>query len=107
LARAAKLGIKHLIFIEKERTGDWQTTKGITEILQREGNKDDIVAFLEDRNFPLDDVGREALAEQILSNPPGIGYLTISNALQWRLQYGRAINTAIQGTTIGVENLYD
>ena len=28
---------------------------------------------------------------------PKIGYLTISNALQWRLQYSRAINAAVQG----------
>ena len=31
------------------------------------------------------------LAEEVLANPPDIGYLTISNALQWRLQYRRAI----------------
>lgn len=32
------------------------------------------------------------MAEDILRNPPTIGYLTISNALQWRLQYGRVVN---------------
>ena len=31
------------------------------------------------------------LANQILDNPPNLGYLTISNALQWRLQYGRVV----------------
>jgi hypothetical protein len=31
------------------------------------------------------------MAEQILANPPKIGYLTISNALQWRLQYSRIV----------------
>jgi hypothetical protein len=31
------------------------------------------------------------MAKDILKNPPHIGYLTISNALQWRLQYGRVV----------------
>lgn len=29
-----------------------------------------------------------------MENPPQRGYLTISNALQWRLQYNRVINKA-------------
>lgn len=32
------------------------------------------------------------MAEQILKTPPQIGYLTISNALQWRLQYNRIVH---------------
>ena len=32
------------------------------------------------------------MAKDILDNPPEIGYLTISNALQWRLQYGRIMS---------------
>jgi len=36
----------------------------------------------------------EELANEILSNKPKIGYLTISNALQWRLQYQRVIDNA-------------
>jgi hypothetical protein len=31
------------------------------------------------------------MAEEILKKPPKVGYLTISNALQWRLQYGRIV----------------
>jgi hypothetical protein len=29
-----------------------------------------------------------------MKTPPALGYLTISNALQWRLQYSRAIEQA-------------
>lgn len=101
--RAAQLKFRHTIFIEMQRTGDYQTTYGLREILRRNGNKDDIVAFLEERNLPLDDAGRELLAERILQEPPMQGYLTVSNALQWRLQYGRAIG--VVGTIEGVENL--
>ncbi len=106
IEQAAKLHVQNVVFIEKERTGDWQSTQGITEILARNGNKDDIIAFLEDRNFPLDEIGREKLAERILQSPPKLGYLTISNALQWRLQYSRAINAAAQKVVVGVEDLY-
>src|SRR5207245_234350 len=102
--RAARLHIKNVIFIHKDRTGDWQSTRSILEIIQRDGNKDDIVAFLEDRHFPLDEIGRENLAKRLLLQQPALGYLTISNALQWRLQYGRAINAAAQGVVEGVEN---
>ena len=64
-----------------------------------------MVAFLEERNLPLDDVGREALAARILDKPTELGYLTVSNALQWRLQYGRLKDLASGGVTPGVENL--
>ena len=44
-------------------------------------------------------VGNMDLAEEIIANPPMQGYLTISNALQWRLQYKRVIelDNQIQG----------
>jgi hypothetical protein len=102
-SRAAQLNIRHAIFIDRIRTGDYQTTYGLRGILVRNGNKDDIVAFLEERNLPLDDVGRDRLADRILREPPEIGYLTVSNALQWRLQYGRAIGAV--GTIEGLEEL--
>lgn len=105
-SRAAQLRILNVIFIERERTADYQTTVGILGILQRNGNVDDVVAFLEERNLPLDELGRRTLAERILNESPKLGYLTISNALQWRLQYTRAIAFAVRGNTEGVENLY-
>lgn len=52
----------------------------------------------EDKNVPLDEVSRRQLAERIVDEVPEQGVLTISNALQWRLQYSRAISTAITGT---------
>lgn len=103
--RAAQLSFRHAVFVSRERTGDYQTTYGLREILRRDGNKDDVVAFLEERNLPLDEIGREALANRIIQEPPEIGYLTVSNALQWRLQYGRA--TGVAGTTEGVEDLLE
>jgi len=101
----AKMNFLYAIFVESSCTADFQTTKGINGILDRNGNKDDLIAFLEERNLPLDDIGRESLAKRILSEKPKIGYLTISNALQWRLQYTRVIELAGTGGTNGVENI--
>lgn len=44
------------------------------------------------------------IADEIFANPPIQGFLTISNALQWRLQYGRVIERA--GQEAGVVAVY-
>jgi hypothetical protein len=85
---SARLHILHVVFVDKRYTADWQMTTGIAAILDRQGNRDDLIAFFEERNLPLDEVGRITLAEQVLQERPSIGYLTVSNALQWCLQYG-------------------
>lgn len=91
-----KLNIQHTIFVTKRRTADFQTTMGIQQILRNRGNEDDLIAFMQDRFLPVDDVEARNLAEEILDAEPEIGYLTISNALQWRLQYMRVITEADQ-----------
>ena len=101
----AYLPFRHVLFIESTYTADHQTTKGIRDLLQRDANVDDLDGFLEDRNLPLDDVGRRQLAERIFETPPEQGVLTISNALQWRLQYGRAIQLSAQGGYPTVEDI--
>ena len=78
-------------YIDKARTADYQTTTGIRQIIENNGNADDIFAFLNDHKIPADEVTLMNMAKDILKNPPHIGYLTISNALQWRLQYGRVV----------------
>lgn len=98
--RTGRLNMQHTVFIDKNRTADFQTTRGIIDILNREGNKDDIIAFLGDRNLPVDEIGANQLADRILESAPKQGYLTISNALQWRLQYGRVIQQA--GNVLGI-----
>lgn len=64
-------------------------------------SKEDIIGFLEDRNIPGDEIIFNELAEEILKLTPEQGYLTISNALQWRLQYSRVIelNNTVDGVT--------
>lgn len=93
-ARTSRLDILHTIFINKERTGDFQMTRGLCNILDNEGNEEDIIAFFSEKNLPLDEIGAANLAKEVLESRPLQGYLTISNALQWRLQYKRAIDEA-------------
>ncbi len=92
--RTARLTMQHTIFVEKERTGDYQMTRGLREIIERNGNIDDLIGFMSDKNLPVDEIEATSIAEQLLREKPEQGYLTISNALQWRLQYGRVIAQA-------------
>jgi hypothetical protein len=94
--RTANLNILHTIYVSAERTADFQMTRGILSILENEGNKDDLIAFMYDRNLPVDEIEASNIADEILNNPPLQGFLTISNALQWRLQYSRVIERAGQ-----------
>ncbi|MEZ3160459.1 hypothetical protein AB1K54_07900 [Microbacterium sp. BWT-B31] len=104
--RAAFLDIKHVVYIDQARTGDYTLTSQIRSIVGqmsdgpfggRESVIEDLDALLEDKNIPLDEVSRRVLAERLVDDVPEQGVLTISNALQWRLAYGRAISTAVAG----------
>ena len=94
--RTATLSILNTIFVSAERTADFQMTRGIRSILENEGNADDLIAFILDRNLPVDEIEAANIVYEILLKPPLQGFLTISNALQWRLQYGRVIERAGQ-----------
>ena len=92
--RTGRLSMHHTIFVDRVRTADYQMARGLREIVEKDGNVDDLIAFMHDKNLPLDDIEARSIAEDILRNPPEQGYLTISNALQWRLQYTRVIAQA-------------
>lgn len=93
------LQFTHCTFIDKEKTADYTITKRLREMIYDGANKEDIIGFLQDKNVPGDEIVYNDLAEEILACPPKQGYLTISNALQWRLQYARviALNNSVQG----------
>jgi len=102
--KTGRLDIKHTIFIDKSKTADFQMTKGLKQIIENDGNEEDIIAFFTDRFLPIDEITASQIAKKILDNPLEIGYLTISNALQWRLQYKRVIEKA--GTIVGINRVY-
>lgn len=89
--KTANLNFLHTLYVHEDKTGDYQMTKGLRSILEKEGNKDDILAYLFDRNLPIDEIGADKIANEILEHKPEQGFLTVSNALQWRLQYARVI----------------
>ncbi|NQU40006.1 MAG: restriction endonuclease [Lentisphaerae bacterium] len=101
--KTGNLKILHTIFVDSSRTADFQTTSGLRRIVENSGNTDDVMAFIEERNLPVDDIQAHALAEEIVAAPPEVGFLTISNALQWRLQYSRVIEQA--GKINGVQRI--
>ncbi|MDJ1171741.1 restriction endonuclease [Roseofilum sp. BLCC_M154] len=92
--KTGQLKILNSVLVTGERTADYQTTRGIQQLLDNDANLDDLIAFFAERMLPLDDIQAQQLAEEIMHNPPDLGYLTISNALQWRLQYRRVIAEA-------------
>ncbi len=100
-SKSAKLEFVSCTFLEKSRTADYTTTFRLREMFNDGANKDDIMAYLLDKNIPADEITMEQIADKILSKAPEQGYLTISNALQWRLQYSRVVHLTeeIKGIT--------
>lgn len=101
--KTATLNFVSCSFISKERTGDYTTTYRLREMIKDRANVEDIVAYFNDRHIPADEMTLKNLAEQVLQNPPEQGYLTISNALQWRLQYQRIVS--LTGDIAGISKI--
>jgi len=97
--KTATLNFVSCTFVAKERTADYTTTFRLREMVKDKANEADIIAYLQDKNIPADEITLTQLAKQILKRPPEQGYLTISNALQWRLQYQRIfdLNENVKG----------
>jgi hypothetical protein len=98
-SQTATLNFVSCSFVDKVRTADYTTTFRLREMVNDKANEADIIAYLQDKNIPADEITLSNLAAQILKHPPAQGYLTISNALQWRLQYQRivALTDAVEG----------
>jgi len=105
--KTATLDFVSCSFISKERTADYTTTYRLREMVKDKANAEDIVAYLNDKNVPADEITLNQLAKQILKTTPVQGYLTISNALQWRLQYQRIVmlDKAVQGISKIIDNV--
>lgn len=105
VTKTANLDFVSCSFISKERTADYTTTFRLREMVKDNANLEDIVAYLNDKNIPADEITINQLADQIINNPPEQGYLTISNALQWRLQYQRIVT--LIGNVDGINKIVD
>jgi hypothetical protein len=78
-SKTAGLEIERAVFIDKTRTADFSATKALIDILDREGNKDDIVAFILDRHLVTDEIGVNQLADMILAAPLKQGWFNALN----------------------------
>ena len=70
-------------------------------MLSRDGNHDDIVAFLSDRNLPGDEIVYNALADEIMQTPPMLGYLTSSLE-----RYTPPLHSRIAGLDVVVSGIH-
>ena len=95
------LRFTHSAFVDSKRTSDYTTTKRLREMLEDGADKEDIIGFLHDKGIPGDEIVYNDIADEILLHKPDQGYLSISNALQWRLHYTRVIglNNSVSGVT--------
>lgn len=91
-------------FVDAEHTGDYRLSKYVINALAEGSYEDEIFAIFEDMKLPGDEIVYNQLVEEVMQHAPEQGYLTISNALQWRAQYRRVIDVA--GTVEGVEKIY-
>lgn len=92
----ARLEILRCCYVPKELTGDYSTTRLARELrdkyLRKEIGVDAIIGRLEEKLgiTEVEDLNvTPGIVQRIIDNPPAPGVLTISFALQWRLQYGR------------------
>lgn len=90
--QTANLDFVSCSFVSKERTADFITTSILNDMKKVGANVEDIISFLTGIKIPADKITLKQIAELILSSEIMVGYLTISNALQWRLQYKRIVN---------------
>lgn len=110
--KTAVLKMVSTVFVEKDQTADYTMTAGILKIVADgkadgdsiEVTKQELMAHMEARALTSDEHELRALADAIIEKLPEQGYLTISPAMQWRLQYKRAMEKA--GTVDGVLSVY-
>lgn len=96
---------KDCIFIEKEHTADYTLTKELIEAKQLECSLDDIVDILKSKNIKGEESTLRTIANEILEKDIEQGEITVSNALQWRLNYGRIVKYDKDNNGKGVNKL--
>ena len=74
-------------FIKASQTGDYNLTKNLIKMVENKWDADRITNYLIECKMPGNYDTLNELAHEIIENPPQQGYLTISNALQWRVKY--------------------
>jgi len=74
-------------FIPMEHTADSRLTSYILKMLNSGTTSEKIAEFLMYENEEYDETTSALLAEKIMTTPPSEGWITISDARQWRLTF--------------------
>lgn len=91
-SKRAKINIISAFFLDGSCTADFKMTRGIENILKTDGNKDDVMAYILDTRLTTDEIEASNLADEILSNPPKLGFVFTTSFWRQRSQYLEAIN---------------
>lgn len=91
-SKRAKINIVSAFFLDGSCTADFKMTRGIADTLKNEGNKDDVMAYTLDARLTNDEIEASNLADEILSNPPRLGFVFTTGFWRQRAQYLEAIN---------------
>ncbi len=98
------ISFENISYVDKSKTADYVITKLLNETIRIGGNDDDLYGVLSDRNLPGDDITYKNIINRIRKQGVEQGYVTITNALQWRASYKRILK--VSGTVTGVDKLY-
>lgn len=90
-SKRAKISIVSAFFLDKNSTADFKTTSGIIDILKNEGNKDDVMAYILDARLANDEIEASNFADEILTNPPELGFIFTTSFWRQRAQYLKTI----------------
>lgn len=116
-SRTAHLEWKDCIFVEAKNTADYSVTEAINNMLQESKDSEyemkiaELTEILASKNVPGDNLALRTLSIEVLKtaeNNGGFlhqGQITISNALQWRMNYGRVVGYSSGGENKGVKKL--
>ena len=100
--RSSTLDFTYVMFIDAKHTGDNHLTTGLRNLVQNGAPEGSIIAFLRGAGLLVDLAPESSaalevlrvLAREVLTTPPDQGYLSLCNAMQWRLQYHHAMGCA-------------
>jgi hypothetical protein len=81
--KTSNLNMLHTVFVAEDRTADFTTTRLLRETIQAQGNKEDLVALMFDRNLSLDEIEAEKIALELLEKPLLQGYIRMPRDAPW------------------------
>ena len=107
--QVANLRFRHVVFIDEAHASDYRHSGAVRSIatdtkLDRSEKVQRIVDCIVGSGYPIEDKELVPFAESLVDNPPEVGCITVSPALQYRFGFKPAIK-ASEAHTSGVVDL--